>query len=119
MTDVAVQLEGVGKRYSHFALENISLEVPTGSLVGFIGANGAGKSTTIRILMGLVIPDCGAVHVLGHPIPSAQVAAKWDIGFVSEDMRLYDAATLEWHMGLMRSIFPSWDQAYADQLVRR
>src|SRR5262245_66344013 len=115
MTDVAMRLENVGKRYPHFSLENVSLEVPTGSLVGFIGPNGAGKSTTIRILMGLVHPDCGAVRVLGHSIPAEQVAAKWDIGFVSEDMRLYDAATLEWHMSLMRSIFPRWDQAYADQ----
>jgi ABC-2 type transport system ATP-binding protein len=119
MTDAAIRLDGVSKRYPHFALEDVSLEVPTGSLVGFIGPNGAGKSTTIRILMGLVHADDGDVRVLGHAMPSAQAAAKWEIGFVSEDMRLHGGATLDWHMRLMRSIYPAWDAAYARELVRR
>ena len=59
--------------------------------MGLIGPNGAGKSTTIRILMGLVHQDHGEVTVLGHRMPAEQVAAKWDIGFASEDMRLYEA----------------------------
>lgn len=87
--------------------------------MGFIGANGAGKSTTIRILMGLVHQDQGAVHVLGHSMPAEQVAAKLEIGFVSEDMRLYGAATLAWHIGFIRSIYPRWDQPYAESLLRR
>jgi ABC-2 type transport system ATP-binding protein len=87
--------------------------------MGFIGANGAGKSTTIRILMGLVHQDCGSVQVLGHPMPSDQAAAKLDIGFVSEDMRLYGPATLAWHMDFLRPIYPRWDQSYADKLVQR
>ena len=87
MNDLSVQFDGVSKRYTHFTLEDIHLELPTGSIMGFIGANGAGKSTTIRILMGLVHQDAGSVRVLGHPMPADQAAAKLDIGFVSEDMR--------------------------------
>jgi ABC-2 type transport system ATP-binding protein len=87
--------------------------------MGFIGANGAGKSTTIRILMGLVHQDQGSVSVLGHPMPADQAAAKLDIGFVSEDMRLYGPATLAWHMDFLRPIYPRWDQSYADKLVQR
>jgi ABC-2 type transport system ATP-binding protein len=112
-------MENVSKRYSRFALQDISLTLPQGSIMGFIGANGAGKSTTIRILMGLVRQDQGRVHVLGHPIPAQQVAAKREIGFVPEDMRLYGAATLAWHMELIRSIYPAWDQTYADHLCTR
>ena len=119
MNDIAVQFEGVSKKYAHFALDNIDLELPAGSIMGFIGANGAGKSTTIRILMGLVHQDEGAVQVLGHPMPADQAAAKLDIGFVSEDMRLYGAATLAWHMAFLRPIYPRWDQAYADSLLLR
>jgi ABC-2 type transport system ATP-binding protein len=119
MNDLSVQFEGVSKRYTHFSLENIHLELPTGSIMGFIGANGAGKSTTIRILMGLVHQDEGSVRVLGHAMPSDQAAAKLDIGFVSEDMRLYGAATLAWHMDFLRPIYPRWDQAYAEDLARR
>jgi ABC-2 type transport system ATP-binding protein len=119
MTPLSVHFTGVSKRYPHFSLDNIDLALPTGSIMGFVGANGAGKSTTIRILMGLVHQDTGAVEVLGHPMPDDQAAAKRDIGFVSEDMRLYEAATLAWHMKFIQSIFPRWDQRYADNLLRR
>ncbi|MGA2049270.1 MAG: ABC transporter ATP-binding protein [Terracidiphilus sp.] len=119
MSDLCVQFDGVSKRYKHFSLESIDLELATGSVMGFIGANGAGKSTTIRILMGLVHQDEGAVQVLGHAMPADQAAAKLDIGFVSEDMRLYGAATLAWHMAFLRPIYPRWDQAYADSLLLR
>jgi ABC-2 type transport system ATP-binding protein len=119
MTDLAVQLKGVGKDYRFFSLNDIQLEIPHGHIMGFIGPNGAGKSTTIRILMGLIHQDRGEVRVLGHPMPVEQAAAKWDIGFASEDMRLYDTATLDWHMRFIRSIFPTWDQAYAQVLLKR
>jgi ABC-2 type transport system ATP-binding protein len=119
MKDLTVQFEGVCKRYPHFTLDNIDLELPTGSIMGFIGANGAGKSTTIRILMGLVHQDKGSVNVLGHSMPAGQVEAKRDIGFVSEDMRLYGAASLRWHMEFVRSIYPRWDQPYAEKLLQR
>ncbi len=116
---VAVHFERVSKSYPHFTLDNVNLLLPTGSIMGFIGANGAGKSTTIRILMGLVHQDAGSVHVLGHPMPAEQVAAKMDIGFVSEDLRLYGALPLRWHMEFVRSIYPRWDQRYAEELLRR
>ncbi len=119
MNDLSVQFDGVSKKYTHFSLENIHLELPTGSIMGFIGANGAGKSTTIRILMGLVHQDAGSVRVLGHAMPADQAAAKLDIGFVSEDMRLYGQATLAWHMDFLRPIYPRWDQSYAESLARR
>jgi ABC-2 type transport system ATP-binding protein len=119
MSEACVRLEGVGKKYPHFLLDNISLELPTGSILGFIGANGAGKSTTIRILMGLVHQDRGTVEVLGHAMPADQVAAKLQIGYVSEDMRLYGAATLAWHMAFIASVYPDWNQPYADKLLRR
>jgi ABC-2 type transport system ATP-binding protein len=119
MNDLCVRMEGVSKRYAHFLLDHISLELPEGSILGFIGANGAGKSTTIRILMGLVRQDSGSVEVLGRRMPAEQTAAKLDIGYVSEDMRLYGAATLAWHMDFIASIYPRWNQTYADALLRR
>ena len=66
MTDLAVKLEGVGKDYKFFSLNDVALEIPYGQIMGFIGPNGAGKSTTIRILLGLVHQDRGEVRVLGH-----------------------------------------------------
>ena len=119
MTSMAVQLNGVDKHYPHFQLSDLQLNLPTGQIMGFIGPNGAGKTTTIRILMGLIRPDRGQVQVLGQTMPGQQIEAKREIGFVSEDMRLYGRATLEWHMGFVRSIYPNWDAAYANQLLRR
>jgi ABC-2 type transport system ATP-binding protein len=118
-TDLAVELSGVSKKYRYFTLEDIHLKLPRGQIMGLIGANGAGKSTTIRVLMGLVHQDSGEVRVLGHSMPAEQVAAKWDIGFASEDMRLYDSMTLDWHMSFMRSIYPNWDASYAQLLLKR
>ena len=119
MTDLAIQLSGVSKKYRYFTLDKIDLELPRGQIMGLIGANGAGKSTTIRILMGLVHQDSGEARVLGHRMPAEQVAAKWDIGFASEDMRLYDSMTLDWHMNFIRSIYSGWDAAYAKLLLKR
>jgi ABC-2 type transport system ATP-binding protein len=119
MTDSAIKLEGVSKRYRFFTLDNIDLEVPAGEIMGLIGPNGAGKSTTIRILLGLVHQDSGSVRVLGHRMPAEQIEAKWDIGFASEDMRLYDAMTLGWHMNFIRSLYEKWDEKYAQLLLKR
>lgn len=119
MTSEAFHLSGVAKRYPHFNLEALDLSLSNGQIMGFIGANGAGKSTTIRILMGLVHADRGTVRVLGHAMPGDQAAAKRQIGFVSEDLRLYAGATLAWHMRFIQSIYPDWDPAYAEDLLRR
>ena len=119
MTDYAIELSGVCKAYRFFDLQNIALQLQRGTIMGLIGPNGAGKSTTIRILMGLVHQDRGEVRVLGHRMPQDQVAAKWDIGFASDDMRLYDSMTMAWHINFMKSIYPKWDDAYAQLLLKR
>jgi ABC-2 type transport system ATP-binding protein len=100
-------------------LAGIDLELPEGSVMGLIGPNGAGKSTTMRILVGLVHQDRGEVFVLGRSMPSDQVAVKRDVGFVSEDMRLYAQASIRWHMDFVRSIHPNWDEAHALSLLQR
>ena len=119
MDSLAVQLRAVCKRYPHFKLDQVDLSVAEGSIMGFLGANGAGKSTTIRILMGLIHQESGSVQVLGQQMPAQQAQAKLDIGYVSEDLRLYGSATLQWHMDLIKSIYPSWDPAYATALLGR
>lgn len=119
MNDLAVRFDGVGKTYPFFSLEDVDLHVSTGSIHALVGANAAGKSTTIRLLMGLVQQDRGRIQVLGREMPAEQALAKQDVGFVSEDIRLYPRATLAWHMDFIRSIFPAWDEARAADLVER
>ena len=114
----AIELNNVSKRYADFYLENFSLQLPAGQIMGLVGVNGAGKSTTLRMLMGLIKSDTGSVDVLGYRLPEQQVLAKENIGFASEDLRLYKTENLRWHMQFIKSIFPSWDATYAEHLLK-
>jgi len=118
MSDLAINLSNICKKYPHFELSDINLKLPKGQIMGLIGPNGAGKSTSIRIMMGLVHQDRGHAQVMGHAMPAEQVCAKRDIGFASEDMRLYKYATLQWHIDFIKSIFTNWDEAYAKKLIQ-
>lgn len=115
----AFALSGVTKRYEDFALQDIDLYMPEGQVMGLVGVNGAGKTTLLRILSGMTCADTGTVEVLGHAMPTDQVAAKKQIGIASEDMRLFKTQTLRWHMDFIRTIYPEWDEAYALELMRR
>ena len=119
MTDLAIEFRAVGKAYRFFTLSDVNLTLPCGQIMGLVGPNGAGKSTLIRILMSLVRQDHGEVRVLGYAMPDEQAAAKWQVGYVSEDMRLYAYATLGWHMKFVASIYPGWDAPYAQTLLKR
>src|SRR5437868_4973580 len=118
-TESAISLSHVSKRYRHFTLSDISLDFPRGMVAGLIGPNGAGKSTTMRIMMGLVTPDSGSVTVLGQPISSHHASVKQEIGYYSEEMRLYKRESIGWHLQFVRSVYPGWDDAYAAQLLGR
>jgi ABC-2 type transport system ATP-binding protein len=115
--ELAFSMRNVDKGFPFFKLQNLTLELPQGQVMGLIGPNGAGKSTAIRLLMGLIQAEQGEVEVLGKSIPREVVAAKWQVGFASEDMRLYAGSTLQWHMNFLRSIYPSWDENYAKNLL--
>ena len=115
----AFALSGVSKHYKDFALKDINLSMPEGQVMGLVGVNGAGKTTLLRILSGLAQADSGTVEVLGHAMPEQQVAAKKELGFATEDMRLFKSQTLRWHMDFIRAIYPGWDETYAAELLRR
>lgn len=116
---LAIECEGVTKHYPHFQLQDVNLSFEQGSVMGLVGPNGAGKSTILRIIMGLIGPDSGRVKVLGYSMPKDQLAAKRNIGFVAEDMRLYETETIAFHMDFIKSIFDSWDDCYAKTLLHR
>ena len=118
-TELAASMIDVSKSYKHFKLKNIDFSVQRGTVAGLIGPNGAGKSTTMRILMGLVQPNTGTVTALGKPISSSEATAKQDIGYFSDDMRLYKPESIGWHMQFVRSLYPTWDEVYATQLLDR
>ena len=74
---LAVKLAGVSKRYSDVtAVDNLTLEVGKGEIIGLLGPNGSGKSTLIKMILGLVKPDTGAINVLDLPLQQNTIAEK-------------------------------------------
>lgn len=115
----AIEMSAVSKTYAEFLLDNLDLKLPKGQVMGLVGANGAGKSTTLRLLMGLIQADSGEIKVLEHALPDEQVAAKQKIGYTSDDIRLYKSEDLRWHMDFIASIYPGWDEQYAQHLLQK
>ena len=90
----AIEIEQLSKRYGEFvALDNISLEIQQGEIFGFLGHNGAGKTTTINILTTLLEPTGGVAQICGHDVERAAMKARGCIGYVPENVRLYEAMT--------------------------
>lgn len=82
----AIEIKGVSKAYRDFTLDNLTLSLPEGSIMGLIGENGAGKSTTIKLIMNAVLPDSGSIEVLGRDNKGPEfAAAKEDIGVVLDE----------------------------------
>jgi ABC-2 type transport system ATP-binding protein len=90
----AVELDRLTKRFGDFtAVDGITLEVQQGEIFGFLGANGAGKSTTIRMMCGLLRPSGGTARVLGIDVAKDPEAVKRRIGYMSQRFSLYEDLT--------------------------
>lgn len=87
-----ITVRGVSKRFGeHQAVEDLSIEVPTGSIYGFIGPNGSGKTTTIRMIMNILVPDSGSISVLGA---STAADVRDQVGYLPEERGLYKKMTV-------------------------
>ena len=90
MTDLAIQTEGLTKRLGDAAVvDKLDLAVPRGSVYGFLGPNGSGKTTTIRMLLGLIWPTAGAYRVLGEAMPAANAKVLPQVGALIEGPAFY------------------------------
>ncbi|MFI8001850.1 ATP-binding cassette domain-containing protein [Streptomyces sp. NPDC086010] len=90
-----IDTQGLTKRYrgDQLAVDGLDLTVPAGSVFGFLGPNGSGKTTTIRMLMGLIAPTSGTAHVLGRPMPDAVRTVLPHVGALIEGPALYGFLT--------------------------
>lgn len=87
MTENAIQIENLTKAYPKFKLQNLNLTLPTGCILGLVGENGAGKSTTIRLLLKLLERDSGKVELLGTDIDAPEfISRRNDIGVVLDEV---------------------------------
>ena len=106
MTDRAIQVTGLTKRFGKFtAVDDVSFDVRRGEIFGFLGANGAGKSTTIRMLCGLLPPSAGTALVAGFDIRTQPEEVKRSIGYMSQRFSLYDDLTVEQNIRFYGGIY--------------
>lgn len=109
--DPVVEMERVVKRFGSVpVLDGLSLAVGRGEVHGFLGRNGAGKSTAIRILMGITGLDAGEVRLFGEPLSGNVVAARRRIGYVAQEQHMYPWMTPRALGRFVRGFYPRWDE---------
>jgi ABC-2 type transport system ATP-binding protein len=117
MTEWAIETKGLGHRFGKkWAVRELDLKVPKGSVLGLLGPNGAGKSTTIHMLMGLLPPNEGSALVAGRDPVADEVAVRQRVGYVAENHGFYDWMTVDETVGLVAAYHRDWDEALRGEL---
>lgn len=105
------------KSFTDFTLNHVSFQVPKGRIVGFIGENGAGKSTTINLILNELKKDSGEIQIFGQPHSSP--AAKEDIGVVFDECTFHDIFTAENIEKILSGVYRSWDSSLYHGYLKR
>jgi ABC-2 type transport system ATP-binding protein len=106
---------------NHEAVRSLNLSVQAGSVCAFLGQNGAGKSSTIKMLLGIIHPTSGKNTIFGHRIDKEResLLIRERVAFVAEDKRLYDYMSVSEIIRFTRSFFPRWNQTLETDLLKR
>ncbi|MDV2682776.1 ABC transporter ATP-binding protein [Alkalihalophilus lindianensis] len=118
MTSI-LEVEHVQKTYkgSTLGIKDVSFTIPNGSIVGFIGENGAGKSTTMGTIIGTLRKDGGTIRIFGEEMDLNQVAFKEEIGVVFDTMQLPGDLTVDKLGNVFQQLYKRWDQqAFSDYI---
>ena len=120
MGTVAVRTEGLSKHYGSVqALEDLDLEVLEGEVVGYLGPNGSGKTTTIRLLLGLIRPTAGRAEIFGLDCQRQVVEAHRQLAYVAGEASLWPSLTGAETLHLLGQVQGTVDAAYRDELIAR
>ena len=115
-----IRVEGFHKSYGDFAaVKGLSFRVGPGEILGLVGDNGAGKSTTLRTIAGIISPSSGTLAVAGHDIVDTPIPAKHCLGYIPDDPRLFDTLTVWEHLAFSASAYGVADfEEKAEALLR-
>ncbi|MFD9123670.1 ABC transporter ATP-binding protein [Kitasatospora sp. NPDC059571] len=117
-SDDVIRTRGLSKRFGgRLAVDGLDLAVPRGSVFGFLGPNGSGKTTTIRMLMGLIAPSAGSATVLGAPMPQSVPAVLPRVGALIEGPALYGFLTGRANLARFDAADPTADPRTREQRV--
>lgn len=116
----ALELKHVTKKYKDFALEDLNLTLPSGCIMGLIGENGAGKSTTVQLIMNTIHRDCGDIFVLGQDNKNASFSQlKEQIGVVLDEAYFPESITVHDANIILKSTYRQWDTACFEHLIQQ
>ena len=102
----AIEIKNLTKKFKGFSLDNVSISLPTGCIMGLIGENGAGKTTVIKSVLGLIHPDGGKISIFGKE-PTSEM--KNDIGVVLDEIGIPIQFNIKDVDSIMKNIFTKWD----------
>ena len=120
MTEWAIETQKLCKHYaSLLAVDGLDMHVPKGAVYGFLGRNGAGKTTAIRLFMGLLRPTSGSATALGMPCLTDRLSIAQRVGYVGERKMLFESMTGNDLVKFNRSYFPKWSDALATRYAQR
>lgn len=115
----AIEIKDLCKTYGDFTLDHLNLTLPGGCIMGLVGENGAGKSTTIRLMMQMIQRDAGTITLLGKNIDDMDPLTKEDIGVVMDEVGFPLCLKTEEIGKIMQLTFHNWDQDQYEQLVHQ
>ena len=102
----AISAEGLTKRFGDFtAVDNVSFEIARGEIFGFLGSNGCGKTTTMKMLTGLLPVSAGTAQLFGHTLNARDMETRRRVGYVSQSFSLYGELTVDQNMHLHANLF--------------
>lgn len=106
----AIEIKGLCKSFKDFSIDNVDLVLPGGCIVGLVGENGAGKSTTIKLILNLLFKDSGSIRVLGRDNEKELDLVKEDIGVVFDEAYFPPSLSAEKLGNILKHIYRSWDE---------
>lgn len=107
----SLEVEGLTKCYPGFTLREVSFSLEQGRIMGLIGRNGAGKSTTLKAMLNMVCPDGGTIRMLGRDFRRDEAACKRELGVVLGSIPFYQTKRLETITEVTRRFYRNWDDA--------
>lgn len=113
-----IEVENLNKTYPGFSLKNVSFKVPGGCIMGLIGENGAGKSTTIKAILDLIHTDGGKIRVLGKDVRKKGKEIREDIGVVLDGASFHETLRAREIGKFMGKIYQNWDEKYYQRLLK-
>ncbi len=115
----AIEISGLTKRYDGFTLDNVSFNVPKGSIMGFIGQNGSGKTTTIKAILNIIKSDGGNINIFGMDHIEHEYEVKENISAVFDELPFHDSLSAKQLEIIMGGIYKNWDNAKFKEYLER